>query len=194
MGAILPASLRSGALGPWGRPRRAGRSGRSSGWHSSTSAGASPSPRCSRCSSRTQPGSSSAGAATARSSPARAWSGVDGEEVAVRRSPRPTMQDARSLLDAIVGVATGSRIVADADGPTPAVFRRRRLHCRALASAVLVTGARRAAGSARADARHDARRDRGRDPRGVGPRDLGRSGRLVRVESARAASALSPRC
>ena len=48
---------------------------------------------------------------------------VDGDEVAVRALAATDDQDARSLLDAIVGVATGARIVADADGSHAAAFR-----------------------------------------------------------------------
>jgi hypothetical protein len=48
---------------------------------------------------------------------------VDGDEVAVRALAAPDDQDATSLLDAVVGVATASRIVADAAGSNAACFR-----------------------------------------------------------------------
>jgi hypothetical protein len=48
---------------------------------------------------------------------------VDGDEIAVRALAAPDDQDATSLLDAIVGVATGAQIVADADGSHAAAFR-----------------------------------------------------------------------
>jgi hypothetical protein len=48
---------------------------------------------------------------------------LDAGEVAVRALVARDDADATSLLDAIVDVATASRIVADADGPAVAVFR-----------------------------------------------------------------------
>src|SRR3954462_9915756 len=48
---------------------------------------------------------------------------VDGDEIAVRDLAAPDDQDATSLLDAIAGVATGARIVADVDGSRAADFR-----------------------------------------------------------------------
>src|SRR3954452_14852911 len=48
---------------------------------------------------------------------------VDGDEIAVRALAAPDDQNATSLLNAIVGVATGARIVADADGSHAAAFR-----------------------------------------------------------------------
>jgi hypothetical protein len=48
---------------------------------------------------------------------------VDADEVAVRALAAPDDQDATSLLDAIVGVATAARIVADAAGSNAAAFR-----------------------------------------------------------------------
>src|SRR4051812_8237592 len=48
---------------------------------------------------------------------------VDGDEVAVRALAAPDDHDATSLLDAIAGVATAARIVADADAPNAAAFR-----------------------------------------------------------------------
>ncbi|MFL6012944.1 MAG: hypothetical protein ACJ74P_01380 [Gaiellaceae bacterium] len=48
---------------------------------------------------------------------------IDGDEVAVRALAAPDDQDATSLLDAIVGVATGARIVAGTDGANAAAFR-----------------------------------------------------------------------
>lgn len=48
---------------------------------------------------------------------------VDANEIAVRALAARDDQDATSLLDAIAGVATGSRIVAPANLPTAAAFR-----------------------------------------------------------------------
>src|SRR5436305_12785038 len=48
---------------------------------------------------------------------------VDGDEVAVRALTAPDDQDATSLLDAIAGVATAARIVADADPSNATAFR-----------------------------------------------------------------------
>jgi hypothetical protein len=48
---------------------------------------------------------------------------VDGDEVAVRAVGAPDDRDATSLLDALAGVATAARIVADADGSNTAAFR-----------------------------------------------------------------------
>src|SRR3954471_16873703 len=48
---------------------------------------------------------------------------VDGDELAVRALAAPDDQDATSLLEAIAGVATAARIVADADASNAAAFR-----------------------------------------------------------------------
>jgi hypothetical protein len=48
---------------------------------------------------------------------------VNAEEIAVRALAARDDQGATSLLDAIAGVATASRIVAHMDGPTAAVYR-----------------------------------------------------------------------
>src|SRR3954447_20072269 len=48
---------------------------------------------------------------------------VNGDELAVRALAAPDDQDATSLLEAIAGVATATRIVADADASNAAAFR-----------------------------------------------------------------------
>src|SRR4051812_46408673 len=48
---------------------------------------------------------------------------VDRDEIAVRALAARDDQDATSLLDAIVGVATAARVVANTDGSNAATFR-----------------------------------------------------------------------
>src|SRR3954454_210138 len=55
---------------------------------------------------------------------------VDGDEIAVRALAAPDDQNATSLLDAIVGVATGARIVAARGWLARGRLARGRLHCR----------------------------------------------------------------
>ena len=119
--------------------------------------------------------------ATTGSSPARASSAASDDEVAIRAlGARRRLPMRVALLDAIAGVATGSRLVADVSERVGELYRRggfiadeRRRAAHSL-TRLLEEPAARTGASIRAATLWEARK---RDPRRVGTRHLGRSRR-----------------